>query len=75
MAGPSSNPTYAAIQAILKTKYPDGAIPQALYKNFPFLSLVKKTTNFDGDFRVVALQNERPQGSRSEEHTSELQSH
>jgi hypothetical protein len=63
MASPNSNPTYAAIQAILKTKYPDGSIPQALYKNFPFLSLVKKTTNFDGDFRVVALQNERPQGS------------
>lgn len=63
MAGTNSNPTYGAIQAILKTKYPDGAIPQALYKNFPFLSLVKKTTNFDGDFRVVALQNERPQGS------------
>lgn len=63
MAGTSSNPTYAAIQAILKTKYPDGSIPQALYKNFPFLSLVKKTTNFDGDYRVVALQNERPQGS------------
>jgi hypothetical protein len=63
MASPNSNPTYAAIQAILKTKYPDGSIPQALYKNFPFLSLVKKTTNFDGDYRVVALQNERPQGS------------
>lgn len=62
---PYANPTYGAIQAILKTKYPDGALPQALYKNFPFLSLVKKTTNFDGDFRVVALQNERPQGSSS----------
>ena len=62
---PYSNPTYAAVQAILKTKYPDGAIPQALYKDFPFVSLVKKTTNFDGDFRVVALQNERPQGSSS----------
>jgi len=61
-----SNPTYGAIQAILKTKYPDGALPQALYKNFPFLSLVKKTTNFDGEFRVVALQNERPQGSSSQ---------
>jgi len=61
-----SNPTYGAVQAILKTKYPDGAIPQALYKDFPFLSLVKKTTNFDGDFRVVALQNERPQGSSSD---------
>jgi len=36
-----------------------------MYKDFPFLSLVKKTTNFDGDFRVVALQNERPQGSSS----------
>ena len=60
-----SNPTYGAVQAILKTKYPDGAIPQAMYKDFPFLSLVKKTTNFDGDFRVVALQNERPQGSSS----------
>ena len=60
-----SNPTYGAVQAILKTKYPDGAIPQAIYKDFPFLSLVKKTTNFDGDFRVVALQNERPQGSSS----------
>lgn len=59
----NSNPTYAAIQAILKTKYPDGAIPTALYKNFPLVSLIKKTTNFDGDFRVVALQNERPQGS------------
>jgi len=62
---PYTNPTYAAVQAILKTKYPDGAIPQALYKDFPFVSLVKKTTNFDGDFRVVALQNERPQGSSS----------
>jgi hypothetical protein len=60
-----ANPTYGAISAILKTKYPDGSLPQALYKNFPFLSLVKKTTNFDGDFRVVALQNERPQGSSS----------
>lgn len=60
-----ANPTYGAVQAILKTKYPDGAIPQALYKNFPLLALVKKTTNFDGDFRVVALQNERPQGSSS----------
>ena len=61
-----TNPTYGAVSAILKTKYPDGAIPQALYKNFPLLSLVKKTTNFDGDFRVVALQNERPQGSSSQ---------
>ena len=61
-----SNPTYGAVQAILKTKYPDGAIPQALYKDFPLLSLIKKTTNFDGDFRVVALQNERPQGSSSQ---------
>lgn len=60
-----ANPTYSAVQAILKTKYPDGSIPQALYKNFPLLALVKKTTNFDGDFRVVALQNERPQGSSS----------
>jgi hypothetical protein len=60
-----TNPTYGAVQAILKTKYPDGAIPQALYKNFPLLALTKKTTNFDGDFRVVALQNERPQGSSS----------
>lgn len=61
-----NNPTYGAVQAILKTKYPDGAIPQALYKDFPLLALVKKTTNFDGDFRVVALQNERPQGSSSQ---------
>lgn len=61
-----TNPTYGAVQAILKTKYPDGAIPQALYKDFPLLALVKKTTNFDGDFRVVALQNERPQGSSSQ---------
>lgn len=63
---PYTNPTYGAIQAILKTKYPEGALPTALYKNFPFLSLVKKTTNFDGDYRVVALQNERPQGSSSQ---------
>lgn len=62
---PYGNPTYTAVQAILKTKYPDGAIPQALYKDFPLLALVKKTTNFDGDFKVVALQNERPQGSSS----------
>jgi hypothetical protein len=52
---PYTNPTYGAVQAILKTKYPDGALPTALYKNFPLLALVKKTTNFDGDFRVVAL--------------------
>lgn len=60
-----NNPTYGAVQAILKTKYPDGALPQALYKDFPLLAMVKKTTNFDGDFKVVALQNERPQGSSS----------
>lgn len=62
---PYTNPTFAAVQSILKIKYPDGALPQALYKDFPLLSLVKKTTNFDGEFRVVALQNERPQGSSS----------
>ena len=60
-----TNPTFAAVQSILKIKYPDGAIPQALYKDFPLLSLVKKTTNFDGEYKVVALQNERPQGSSS----------
>jgi hypothetical protein len=60
-----TNPTFAAVQSILKIKYPDGALPQALYKDFPLLSLVKKTTNFDGEFKVVALQNERPQGSSS----------
>lgn len=62
---PYTNPTFAAVQSILKIKYPDGALPQALYKDFPLLSLVKKTTNFDGEFKVVALQNERPQGSSS----------
>ena len=66
MGAAYNNPTYGAVQAILKTKYPDGALPQALYKDFPLLALVKKTTNFDGDFRVVALQNERPQGSSSQ---------
>jgi len=63
--GVYTNPTFAAVQSILKIKYPDGAIPQALYKDFPLLSLVKKTTNFDGEYKVVALQNERPQGSSS----------
>lgn len=63
---PYTNPTFAAVQSILKIKYPDGALPQALYKDFPLLSLVKKTTNFDGEFKVVALQNERPQGSSSD---------
>jgi hypothetical protein len=63
---PYSNPTFDAVKSILKIKYPDGALPQALYKNFSLLSLVKKTTNFDGEFRVVALQNERPQGSSSQ---------
>ena len=42
--GVYTNPTFAAVQSILKIKYPDGAIPQALYKDFPLLSLVKKTT-------------------------------
>jgi hypothetical protein len=32
---PYTNPTFAAVQSILKIKYPDGALPQALYKDFP----------------------------------------
>ena len=60
-----TNPTYGAVSAILKTKYPDGTLPQALYQEFPFASLISKKTDFDGEDYVVALQNERPQGSSS----------
>lgn len=60
-----TNPTYGAVSAILKTKYPDGTLPQALYKDFPFAAMIAKKTDFDGEDYVVALQNERPQGSSS----------
>ncbi len=55
--------TLAASTAILKVRYPDGKLPKPLYLNFKATSMVKKRTDFTGDYRVVALQNENPQGS------------
>lgn len=56
--------TLAASSAILKVRYPDGRLPKALYQKgkFKFFGTVEKREDFTGDSRVVALQNENPQG-------------
>lgn len=58
--------TLAQSQAILKTKYPDGRLPKAMYQSFPFTAMVQKREDFDGNNKVVALQTENPQGSSAD---------
>lgn len=58
--------TLAASAAILKTRYPTGKLPLEVYKNFKSTSMTKKREDFTGENRVVALQNESPQGSSAD---------
>ncbi len=60
--------TLAASQAILKVRYPEGRLPKALYEKskFKFLNTVEKREDFTGELRMVALQNENPQGSSAD---------
>lgn len=55
--------TLAASAAILKIRYPDGRLPDATYHQFKYMSTVRTREDFTGESRVVALQNENPQGS------------
>lgn len=54
--------TLAASQAILKVRYPDGSLPKALYNKAKAFASMPKREDFTGELRVVALQNENPQG-------------
>ena len=58
--------TLAASAAILKVRYPDGKLPSALYKNFKYTASVGKREDFTGKSRVIAIQNENPQGSSAD---------
>jgi hypothetical protein len=58
--------TLAASTAILKTRYPDGRLPNATYDSFKYTSSVKSREDFTGADRVIALQNENPQGSSAD---------
>lgn len=62
--------TLAQSQAILKVRYPDGRLPKAVYRTFKYTSMVKKREDFRGSSRVVALQNENPQGSSADFQTA-----
>lgn len=55
--------TLAASTAILKTRYPTGKLPNACYKNYKYVATCPKREDFTGKDRVVAIQNEYPQGS------------
>lgn len=58
--------TLALSEAILKRRFPDGELPKAQHASFPFISMVSKSTDFDGDDKVVALQTENVQGSSAD---------
>jgi hypothetical protein len=58
--------TLAASQAVLKRKYPGGKLPTAMYASFPFLAMLAKEDNWDGDDRVIAIQTEACQGASSD---------
>lgn len=58
--------TLAASTAILKVRYPEGRLPVAAYDTFKYTATVKKREDFTGEKRVVALQNENPQGSSAD---------
>ncbi len=64
--------TLAASTAILKVRYPDGRLPKTLYERgkYKFVSTIPKREDFTGDYRVVALQNENPQGSSQDFQTA-----
>ena len=63
MSGPA---TLAASSAILKTRYPEGRLPKAQYKNFKHMSMLRKVEDFSGENKVIALQTENPQGSSAD---------
>ena len=54
--------TLAGSTAILKRKYPKGAIPQETYSSFQNMAMMKKSTDFVGEDEAVVLQTENPQG-------------
>lgn len=54
--------TLEASTAILKVRYPNGRLPKALYERFKFMGWVPKREDFTGESRVIAIQNENPQG-------------
>ncbi len=58
--------TIAASAAVLKTKYPDGKLPQSQFKQAPFTATIPKKENFGGNNKVIALQTENPQGSSAD---------
>lgn len=62
--------TLSASTAILKTKYPDGRLPKAMYEKFPFVATIQKNEDFDGNNKVIALQTENPQGSSADFQTA-----
>ena len=64
--------TLAASTAILRVRYPDGRLPKALYEKgkYKFLGTIPKREDFTGEYRVVALQNENPQGSSQDFQTA-----
>lgn len=64
--------TLAQSQAILKVRYPEGRLPKSLYgeSKFKFTNIVEKREDFTGELRMVALQNENPQGSSADFQTA-----
>ena len=58
--------TLAASAAVLKTHYPKGELPKELYDNQVLLAMVKKTTDFDGQNEVIAVQTEGTQGASAD---------
>lgn len=60
MSGPA---TLDASSAILKTRYPEGRLPKANYRNFKHTSMLTKHEDFSGENKVIAIQTENPQGS------------
>lgn len=58
--------TLAASTAILKTHYPKGELPKELYDNQVALAMVNKTTDFDGQNEVLAIQTEGTQGASAD---------
>jgi hypothetical protein len=55
-----------ASAAILKTRYPEGRLPKANYRNFKHTSQLTKHEDFSGENKVIAIQTENPQGSSAD---------
>ncbi len=55
--------TLDASAAILKTRYPEGRLPKAMYRNYKHTSMLTKHEDFSGENKVIAIQTENPQGS------------